>query len=384
MYLLKLIARNALRHKLRTILTVVGLTTAVLAYGLLNTVVDAWYAGAAAASNARLVTRNAISLVFPLPLSYESRIRGVDGVTLVARSNWFGGIYREPKNFFAQFAVSDNYLDLYPELVLPAQQRSDYLRDRKGCLVGRQLANQFGFKVGDVIPIKGTIYPGTWEFVVRGILDGRDETTITRQLLFHWEYLNETVRKKTPRQADQVGVYVFGVSNPDDAAAISRSVDSVFKNSLAETLTETEQAFQLGFVAMSNQIIAAIRVVSYVVIVIIMAVMANAMAMSARERTVEYATLKALGFGPAFLALLVFGESIAICAIGGSLGILATPPAASLFKQATGGVFPIFNVSVETIELQAACTLAIGLAAAIVPALHAARVRIVEGLRAIG
>jgi putative ABC transport system permease protein len=189
---------------------------------------------------------------------------------------------------------------------------------------------------------------------------------------------------KTPRQADQVGVYVFGVSNPDDAAAISRSVDSVFKNSLAETLTETEQAFQLGFVAMSNQIIAAIRVVSYVVIVIIMAVMANAMAMSARERTVEYATLKALGFGPAFLALLVFGESIAICAIGGSLGILATPPAASLFKQAAGGVFPIFNVSVETIELQAACALAIGLAAAIVPALHAARVRIVEGLRAIG
>src|SRR5260370_36578235 len=311
MYLLKLIARNARRHKLRTILTVVGLTMAVLAYGLLNTVVDAWYAGAAAASNARLVTRNAISLVFPLPLSYESRIRGVDGVTLVARSNWFGGIYREPKYFFAQFAVSDNYLDLYPELVLPAQQPSDYLRDRKGCLVGRQLANQFGFKVGDVIPINGTIYPGTWEFVVRGILDGRDETTITRQLQFHEEFLHETVRKKTPRQADQVGVYVFGVSNPDDAAAISRSVDSGFKNSLAETLTETEQAFQLGFVAMSNQIIAAIRVVSYVVIVIIMAVIANAMAISARERPVEYATLKALGFGPRVPALPLFGEAIA-------------------------------------------------------------------------
>jgi len=307
MYLLKLIARNALRHKLRTILTVVGLTT---------TVVDAWYAGAAAASNARLVTRNAISLVFPLPLSYESRIRGVDGVTLVARSNWFGGIYREPKNFFAQFAVSDNYLDLYPELVLPAQQRSDYLRDRKGCLVGRQLANQFGFKVGDVIPIKGTIYPGTWEFVVRGILDGRDETTITRQLLFHWEFLNETVRKKTPRQADQVGVYVFGVSNPDDAAAISRSVDSVFKNSLAETLTETEQAFQLGFVAMSNQIIAAIRVVSYVVIVIIMAVMANAMAMSARERTVEYATLKALGYGNRYTYGVVLRQALIFSGLG--------------------------------------------------------------------
>ncbi|KWN07105.1 ABC transporter permease [Burkholderia ubonensis] len=384
MYGLKLIVRNALRHKLRTLLTVFGLTVAVLAYGLLHTVVDAWYAGAAAASNARLVTRNAISLVFPLPVSYENRIRGVDGVTIVARSNWFGGIYREPKNFFAQFAVSDNYLDLYPEFILSAQQRADYRRDRKGCLIGRQLASQFGFKVGDVIPIKGTIYPGTWEFVVRGILDGRDESTITRQLIFHWDYLNERVRKTTPRQADQVGVYVFGIADPDDAAAISRNVDAMFKNSLAETLTETEQAFQLGFVAMSNQIIAAIRVVSYVVIVIIMAVMANAMAMSARERTTEYATLKALGFGPGFLALLVFGESLVIAAIGGSLGMLAMPPAAHLFKQATGGVFPVFNVSAQTIALQAACSLAVGVAAALVPAWHAARVRVVEGLRAIG
>jgi putative ABC transport system permease protein len=135
---------------------------------------------------------------------------------------------------------------------------------------------------------------------------------------------------------------------------------------------------------MSNQIIAAIRVVSYVVILIIMAVIANAMAMSARERTTEYATLKALGFGPAFLGLLVFGESIVICTIGGGLGILATPPAASFFKQATGGVFPVFRVSGQTIALQAACALVVALAAAIVPAVQAARVRIVEGLRAIG
>ncbi len=384
MYALKLITRNALRHKLRTALTVLGLVIAVLAFGLLQTVIDAWYAGASAASSARLVTRNAISLVFSLPLSYEGRIRGVDGVTAVARSNWFGGVYRDPKNFFAQFAVSDNYLDLYPEFIVPEQQRAEYQRDRKGALVGRQLADQFGFKIGDVIPIKGTIYPGTWEFVVRGIMDGRDESIITRQMVFHWEYLNETIRKKTPRQADQVGVYVLGVDNPDNTAAISRNVDAVFRNSLAETLTETEQAFQLGFVAMSNQIIAAIRVVSYVVIVIIMAVMANAMAMSARERTVEYATLKALGFGPGFLALLVFGESLAICVAGGALGMLATPPMAAAFKQAVGGVFPVFTVSPETMRAQAACALAVGIAAGIVPAVQAARVRIVEGLRAIG
>ncbi|GJH24802.1 FtsX-like permease family protein [Caballeronia novacaledonica] len=384
MFVLKLILRNALRHKLRTTLTVLGLTIAVLAYGLLHTVVDAWYAGAAAASNARLVTRNAISLVFPLPLAYENRIRGVDGVTLVARSNWFGGVYRDPKNFFAQFAVSDNYLDLYPEFVVPDQQRADYQRDRKGALIGRRLADQYGFKVGDVIPLKGTIYPGTWDFVVRGIMEGRDESTITRQLIFHYDYLNETIRKTTKRTVDQVGVYVVGIKDPDDAAVVSRNIDNVFKNSLAETLTETEQAFQLGFVAMSNQIIAAIRVVSYVVILIIMAVMANAMAMSARERTTEYATLKALGFGAGFLSMLVFGESMAICAIGGGIGILATPPMAEVFKHATGGVFPVFMVSHETMLLQAACAFVVAMAAAIVPAVQASRVRIVEGLRAIG
>ena len=384
MYLLKLIIKNTFRHKLRTTLTLVGLMIAVLAFGLLQTVVDAWYAGAAAASNARLITRNSISLAFSLPINYQGRIRGIDGVTTIARSNWFGGIYQEPKNFFPQFAVSDNYLDLYTEYVLPPDQRAAYVRDRKGALIGRQLADQYGFKIGDVLPIKGTIYPGTWEFVIRGIFDGVDDTKVTRQMLFHWDYLNESIRKTVPRRADQVGVYVVGIASPDNAAAISRAVDNEFKNSLAETLTETEQAFQLGFVAMSNEIIAAIRIVSYVVILIIMAVMANTMAMSARERTSEYATLKALGFGPGFLALLIFGESLAICAIGGGLGLLLTPPAAAAFKQAAGGLFPIFKVSGPTMLLQLACALAIALAAALVPAWRASQVRIVEGLRAIG
>ena len=293
---LKLILRNALRHRLRTGLTVTGLLVAVLAYGLLQTVVDAWYAGAAAASNARLVTRNSISLTFSLPVSYENRMRGVDGVTAVARSNWFGGIYQEPKNFFPQFAVSDNYLALYPEFILPDAQRAAFFRDRKGALVGRQLADRFDFKIGDALPLRGAVFPGTWEFIVRGIFDADDEGKVTNLMLFHWDYLNETLRKSAPGRANQVGAYILGIDNPDNAAAVSLAVDAVFKNSLAETLTETEQAFQLSFVAMSNQIIAAIRIVSYVVILIIMAVMANTMAMSARERTAEYATLKALGF----------------------------------------------------------------------------------------
>ncbi len=383
MFLLNLIFRNAFRHRLRTLLTVTGLTIAVLAFGLLQTVVTAWYAGAEAASSSRLVTRNAISLTFFLPASYGARIRGVEGVHSVAWSNWFGGVYQEPKNFFPQFAVSDNYIDLYPEFILPPEERLAWQRDRKGALIGRQLADQYKLKVGDPMPIRGTIYAGTWEFTVRGIFDGADSTKVTRQMMFHYDYLNETIRKTAPRRADYVGVFVVGIRNGDDAASVSRAVDGLFANSLAETLTESEQAFQLGFVAMSDQIIAAIRLVSYVVILIIMAVMANTMAMSARERISEYATLKALGFGPGFLVLLIFGESFAIAGIGGGLGMALTAPAAEAFKQAAG-VFPVFHVSADTLLLQAACALAVGVSAALLPAFNSARVRIVDGLRARG
>jgi putative ABC transport system permease protein len=234
-----------------------------------------------------------------------------------------------------------------------------------------------------VLPLKGTIYPGVWEFVVRGIFDGADSGTLTRHMLFHWDYLNETLRKTSPRRADYVGVFVVGIDQPDNAASISTRIDAAFANSLAETMTETEQAFQLGFVAMSDQIIAAIRVVSYVVIVIILAVMANTMAMSARERTAEHATLKALGFGPAFLAALIFGESALIAALGAGLGIALGAPVAALFKQAAG-IFPIFEISSETLAMQAALAALVAVAAAVVPAAQSAHVRIVEGLRSIG
>ena len=384
MFILKLIARNALRRKLRTVLTIVGLLVAVTAYGLLQTVVDAWYAGARAASSTRLITRNAISLVFPMPLHYEARIRAIEGVSAVARANWFGGIYQNPKNFFAQFAVSPNYLDLYTEFVLSDAERQAWVRDRKGCLVGRQLADVYGFKVGDVLPLRGTIFPGTWEFVVRGIFEGADETKVTRQMMFHWDYLNEMLRATAKTRADQVGIYIVGVRNAASAPSVARAIDATFRNSLAETLTESEQAFQLGFVAMSNEIIAAIRIVSYVVIAIILAVMANTMAMSARERVAEYATLKALGFRPRFIALLIFGESAVICALGGGLAIAAMPYVAGAFKHFAGEYFPIFEVSALTLGLQAACAAVVAVAAAVIPAARAAQTRIVQGLRAIG
>lgn len=385
MYLLKLIARNTLRHKLRTVLTVLGLTVATISFGFLQTVVNAWYAGAEGAAATTLVTRNATSLIFPLPLSYEARIRAVDGVTGVGYANWFGGIYQDPKNFFAQFAISgESYLAIYPDYLMPEADRAAFLRDRKGAIVGRKLADQYGFKVGDVIPIKGTIYPGTWEFVVRAIYDGARSTTNTATMFFHWDYINEGIKRQFPRRGNQVGVYVIEIRQPEDAAVISNAVDAQFRNSLAETLTETEKAFQLGFVSMSEAIVVAIRVVSFVVIVIIMAVMANTMAMSARERLAEYATLKVLGFGPGFLAALIFGESLLLAAAGCLLGVALLFPLASGFAKLMGTMFPVFEVAPLTVLQQILAALAVGCVAAIAPTLRAARVNIVEGLRSIG
>jgi putative ABC transport system permease protein len=385
MYTLRLIVKNSLRHKLRTSLTILGLVVAIFAFGLLQTVIDAWYAGAEGASNTTLVTRNKTSLVFPLPLSYEARIRAVPGVTGVGYANWFQGTYKDPKNFFAQFAISgESYLEIYPDYLLPPEQRAAFLRDRKGALVGRKLADQFGFKVGDVIPLKGTIYPGDWELVVRGIFDGRQSTTNTATLFLHWDYVNESLKKTLPRRANQIGVYVVRIDEPENAAAISAAIDKEFSNSLAETLTETEKAFQLGFVSMSEAIVMAIRVVSFVVIVIIAAVMANTMAMSARERLGEYATLKALGFGPGFLTAMILGESLLLSLFGAALGIVILFPFAAFLGSVMGTMFPVFEVTRLTVLQQILAALAIGLVAAIAPTLRAARINIVEGLRSIG
>ena len=385
MHPLKLILRNALRHKLRTLLTVLGLLVAILSFGLLQTVVDAWYSGANNAAPDRLVTRSSVSLVVPLPVYYRDKIRAVDGVRGVAAANWFAGVYQEPKNFFPQFAIDAlPYLAMYPEYRIPGDQLRDFLRDRKGAVVGRKLADTYGFRVGDTVTLKGTIFSGNWDFNVRAIYEGATPRTDTSQFFFHWDYLNESARQRAPQRANQVGVFVVQVADVARAAEISRAVDAQFANSAAETLTETEQAFQIGFVKQTEAIVIAIRIVSFVVIFIILAVMANTMAMTARERMAEYATLKALGFGPGFLGGLIFGESLAIAAAGAALGVALTFPVADWFARQMGTLFPVFEVSASTVQLQLACAALVGVAAAVLPALRAARVRIVDGLRAMG
>jgi putative ABC transport system permease protein len=385
MFVPLLILKNALRHKLRTTLTIVGIVVAITAFGILRTIVDAWYAGANASSSARLVTRNSVSLVFALPLTYAQKIRQVEGVASVAWANWFGGVYVSERNFFPQFAISaPTYLDMYPEYLLAPEERKAFLTDRVGAIAGRKLAEQYGWKVGDQIPIRGTIFPGTWTFTLRGIYDGADKGTDQSTFFFHFDYLNETIKRQFPRRGDQTGVFVVQLKDPQQAAEVSQSIDATFKNSLAETLTETEKAFQLGFVAMTETILLAIQAVSFVVIVIIMAVMANTMAMTARERYGEYATMKALGFGNGFVAFLIFAESLAIAFAGGLLGIALTFPLARAFADAMGSLFPIFFVSEDTVLMQFAAALVIGVVAAGIPAWNAAHVRIVDGLRAVG
>ncbi|MEJ5210649.1 MAG: FtsX-like permease family protein [Burkholderiales bacterium] len=382
--LLKLIVKNAFRHRLRTGLTLLGVTVAVLAFGLLQTVVGAWFAAADATSRTRLVTRNAISLVFPLPLSYLQKIRAVPGVMQVSHSNWFGGVYVSERNFFPQFAVdAQSYFRLYPEFLVEPGEMQAFLRDRQGAVVGRRLAQRFGWRLGDTVSLRGTIWPGTWRFTIRGIYRGAEAGTDEGLFFFHWRYLNETAQRNYPRRANTVGVFILGIDDASRAAAISSAVDALFRNSLAETRTETEKAFQLSFVSMTEAILLAIQAVSYVVIVIILAVMANTMAMTARERLAEYATLKALGFGPGFVRLLVYGESLAIALLGGALGMLLSFPAAEAFGAQLASLFPVFSIRPETLGLQALAALLVGLIAALVPAEKGARVNIVAGLRSV-
>ncbi len=385
MFALKLIIRNALRHKLRSILTVIGVAIAIMAFGLLRTLVSVWYQGVESASASRLVTRNAISLTFNLPISYREKIRAVPGVKAVSYANWFGGIYISEKNFFANFAVdARTYLDLYPEFVLSDEGKKAFLRDRKGCVIGRSLSERFGWKIGDAVTLKGTIFPGQWTFTVRGIYHGAAKSTDESQFFFQWDYLNEVMKKTTPRRADMVGVFVVAIADPDRAAEVGQAIDNLFKNSLAETMTETERAFQMSFVAMTGAIVAAIQIVSYVVIAIIMVVAANTMAMTARERIPEYSTMKTLGFGSWHIASVIFGESIAISLAGGLLGVALSFPAGTWIEQELKQYFPLFEISSRTIVLDLVAAFIVGSVAAVFPAWRGVTINVAEGLRRIG
>ncbi len=384
MRVLKLVFKNLFRHKLRAFLTIAGIAIAVIAFGVLRTVVTAWNAGVEASSVDRLICRDAVSFIFPLPIAYEQQIDKVPGVTGVTFANWFGGVYIDKNQFFARLGVADNFLDLYPEYLVAPDELATYKKERNACVIGEELATRYHLKLGDIMPMDGDIYPGKWEFVVRGIYKPRDKVTDPSSMLFHWEYINERMKQEAPGRADQVGWYVVKVANASDAANVSERIDKLFQNSRAETKTETERAFQQDFIAAAGAILTAMNFISFVIIGIIMLVLGNTMIMSARERTREYAVFKTLGFSAWHLVGLIGGESLLIAFLGAAAGVGATFPITKGFEAVLPkGWFPVFNVEPVTVILAACAALLVGIVASLFPVQRALRTSIVDGLRQI-
>ncbi|HKI77078.1 MAG TPA: FtsX-like permease family protein [Ignavibacteriaceae bacterium] len=386
MKVLKLIFKNTLRHKLRTFLTILGIAIAVIAFGVLRTVVTAWHAGVEASSANRLITRQAVSFIFPLPLAYKDKIEKIDGVDEVTFANWFQGVYIDKNQFFARLAVdADKYFDVYPEFLLSKDELESFQKERNACVIGIDIAQQYNLKIGDQMTIEGDIFPGRWDFVIRGIYKPRDKTTDATQMLFHWDYVNERMKQETPGRANHVGWYIEKISDPNKSAEISKKIDDLFKNSTSETKTESERAFQQGFLASTSAIITAMNVISFVIIGIIMLVLGNTMIMSARERTREYAVMKTLGFSARHLTGLILGESLFISVLGGAVGLFLTFPLIKGLSQIIPkGFFPIFQLEPITLVLACSAALLIGVASAIFPIQRALNTKIVDGFRFVG
>jgi putative ABC transport system permease protein len=388
MYVLKLIWKNTWRHKLRTTLTILGVAIAVLSFGFMRTIVDAWYAGVEASAANRMITRHAVSFIFTLPLSYRDQILKVPGVTGVSYANWFGGIYGDAtkwENFFPRMAIDpETYFDMYSEFIIAKDQLDAFRRERNACIIGTKLAMEHNFRIGDIIPVEGDIYPGKWEFVVRGIYKGRDKSIDETQMLFHWAYLDERIRETQPTRAGAIGWYILNVKEPGKMPEVARNVDNLFRDSRAATKTETEKEFQQSFVSMSSAIITSLKVISFVIVGIILLVLANTVVMSARERTREYAVLKTLGFSSGKILGLIGGEALMIAGAGASLGIAGTFPVCRAFAEAFPTFFPIFNVDPLTVALSAVVAIGSGVVAATFPTARALNMKIADGLRAIG
>jgi putative ABC transport system permease protein len=386
MELLKLLLRNAKRHKLRSALTIVGVGVAVMAFALLQTVVAAWYAGVEASAANRLITRHAVSFVFTLPLAYRDRIAQVPGVNRVTFASWFSGVYIDKNQFFARLAVdSDTFFEVYSEFLVDKQQFETFQRERNACVIGIDIAKRYNLKIGDIMQLEGDVYPGQWQFVVRAIYEPRDQTTDPATMMFHYKYLDERVRQEMPHRSGEIGWYIVRIDDPERSAAISEEIDKLFANSRAETKTETERAFQQGFLSAASAIITAMNIMSFVIIGIILLVVGNTMIMSARERTHEFAVLKALGFSGGQIFFLIAGESLILSLFGSVLGLGLTLPAVDGFQAALPkGWFPVFYIKPETVVIGCAAGLLVGLLAAIIPLRRVVTTRIVDGLRYVG
>jgi putative ABC transport system permease protein len=382
MKLLPLVWKNLWRRKIRTIFTLACVFIAFLLFGVLMTIRTAFSIGVDFAGVDRLIVIHKVSLIQPLPVSYGARFATVPGVTSVTHNTWFGGIYQDPANFFAQIAAEpEPYFAMYPEFKLPPDQMKAWLADRQGAVVGRDTAERFGWKVGDRIPIQGTIWRpksgtgDTWEFNLVGIYDGAPGVDKTN-FFFRYDYLDEN------RQggAGLVGWYLVKIADPSKSVEMAATFDGLFANSSAETKTTTEKGFIEGFAKQIGDIGAIMIAILSAVLFTILLVAANTMAQAVRERTSELGLLKTLGFSDGSILGLVLGESLFISLVGGGLGL----GLAWLFVQQgdpTNGLLPAFFLPPRDMVTGGALMVVMGVLAGALPAAQAMRLRITDALR---
>lgn len=380
MKLLRLVLANLRRKKLRTALTFGSFAVALFLFGLLATIHAVFYQGLEVAGVDRLVVINKVSLIQPLPFSYRDRLLQIPGVKAVTFASWFGGVYQDEKNFFPQFAVDrETYRQMFTEFAIPDEQWRAFAADREGCIVGASLARRFNWKLGDRIPIKGTIFPGVWEFNVRAIYQGTRQQDDTTQFWFRHDYLEERVSQW---YKGLVGWYTVRVANPDDAVRVAKGIDARFENSPWETRTDTERAFAASFVKQMGNIELLIMLIGSVVFLTLLLVTGNTMAISVRERTSELAVLKTVGFADGAILWLVLAETALIALTGGAAG-LALAKALTLGGDPTGGMLGLFFMPGRAVVEGLALSLAVGLLAGLLPALSAMRLRVVDALRRV-
>ena len=379
---LYLIFSSLRRKKLRTGLTILSIMVAFVLFGYLTAIRQAFDAGVEVAGVDRLIVRHKVSIIQLLPQSYEARMENIDGVDNAVHSTWFGGIYQEPRNFFAQMPiVPEELFDMYPEFIISDEHKEAWLATRSGALAGRGLAERFGWKMGDRIPINATIWTKkgggrTWEFDLVGIYDGAEKGTDTSQFFFRYDFFDET----RAMGEGMVGWYTVRISEPDKAAEVAAAIDVEFANSAQETKTEPEGAFIQGFANQIGNIGFIIMSIMSAVFFTILLVAGNTMAYTVRERTNELAVLKAIGFTDQGVLSLILGESLALTLVGGAIGLGLAWLLVSM-GDPTQGSFPVFYIPIRDIFLGFGLIAAMAFVAGIIPALQAQKLQIADALR---
>jgi putative ABC transport system permease protein len=382
---LHLVWASLFRRKTRTFLTLVSIIMAFLLFGLLDAVRTSFnQAGQSANGAERLQTGAKLSFIQPLPQSLEAQIARVPGVKAVTYANWFGGAYQEPRNQVFSFAVPPNYLDLYPEIAVSDAERKAFDETRTGALVGAQLAQRFGWKVGDRVPLQSNIFPDrngskNWNFDVVGIMHSKDKKTggwYDQMFLLHWKYFDDT----TPYNSGQVGWYVTRVADVNEADRVAKAIDALSANSDHETRTQTEQAASASWMKQLADIGLIVGSIMGAVFFTLLLLSGNTMMQAVRERTSELAVLKTIGFSNHSVLAMVLAESVLLLLLGGVLGLLAAMALIPIVSAGSGGVLNLPSVGRESWLLGLGLMVLIGVAVGALPALNAMRLNIVDAL----